>query len=345
MNKIILLIAILFISCKNESTQKFNSHRLVNTNDTLTIEYTGRGDVVHFKMFEGLHLNLSKDGQNRFVSKLEIPNLDSAIFTYNIIIQEMDSLKKMHEVAYEPRETDDFIWIGKHRQDTYIKSQNYMPYISTDTIQSEYLNEPREVTIYRNNSKGNKESIIYLTDGFVVNAYAPYVHKLIEENIIEPITLIGVHSSFSNRYKEYVADGDEEIFTNHKDFFFKEILEQYETELMVKNRYIYGFSNGAAFAMYCGINYADHFKDVIAFSTADYISEYSKSIEFKHDNYPYFYLGAGKYEESIYRDNLDFLNKMKSNNLKVEFKSFISGHDYNVWRIEFLKYLETEFRK
>ena len=44
-------------------------------------------------------------------------------------------------------------------------------------------------------------------------------------------------------------------------------------------RYMYGVSNGGAFCMYAGINYPDLFEEVIAFSTADYISEMIQPIK------------------------------------------------------------------
>ena len=75
------------------------------------------------------------------------------------------------------------------------------------------------------------------------------------------------------------------------------------------------------------------------------IFQYFKPIDFKFEDYPRFYLGAGRYEESIFKDNLEFLEVMKNNDIQVDFKEFISGHDYNVWKIEFLEYLETRFNK
>ena len=54
-------------------------------------------------------------------------------------------------------------------------------------------------------------------------------------------------------------------------------------------------------------------------------------------------MGAGRYEESIFKDNVNFVKKMKRKNISVEFKEFISGHDYYVWQIEFLAYLERVF--
>jgi enterochelin esterase-like enzyme len=36
---------------------------------------------------------------------------------------------------------------------------------------------------------------------------------------------------------------------------------------------------------------------------------------------------------------------MQENSLQVEFKAFIAGHDYNVWRVEFLEYVEKRFNQ
>jgi enterochelin esterase-like enzyme len=110
-------------------------------------------------------------------------------------------------------------------------------------------------------------------------------------------------------------------------------------------RYIYGFSNGGAFCMHAGINHPDLFEEIIAFSTADYITEFLRPIEFHFEKYPKFYMGAGRYEESIFKENTKFVPKLKSKNIQVEFKEFISGHDYNVWKFEFLTYLKKRFGK
>jgi hypothetical protein len=41
------------------------------------------------------------------------------------------------------------------------------------------------------------------------------------------------------------------------------------------------------------------------------ILQYLKPIEFKFEQYPRFYMGAGRYEESIFKDNSEFLEVMK----------------------------------
>ncbi len=75
------------------------------------------------------------------------------------------------------------------------------------------------------------------------------------------------------------------------------------------------------------------------------MAQWLNPIKFEFDEYPKFYMGAGRYEESIFKGNIEFLAVMKDNDIKVNFKEFVSGHDYNVWRIEFLEYLESRFKK
>lgn len=108
-------------------------------------------------------------------------------------------------------------------------------------------------------------------------------------------------------------------------------------------RFLYGVSNGAAFCMHAGISHPKIFEEIIAFSPADYISEIMKPIEFSYEKYPKFYMGAGRYEERIFRDNIKFVPKLKAEKIDVEFKEFVSGHDYNVWKFEFLNYIEQRF--
>jgi enterochelin esterase-like enzyme len=176
------------------------------------------------------------------------------------------------------------------------------------------------------------------------------IDRLISTNKIRPLKLIGIHSSSSNRYEEYVQGGnDNEQFKKHQKFVYSEVINsvEKETENWEGKKYLYGVSNGAAFSMHAGLNYPHLFEEIIAFSTADYISSIARMmnpITFNFDKYPKFYMGAGRYEKLFFNDNIKFFDKMKSNEIEVEFKEFISGHDDNVWRIEFLEYIEKRFK-
>ena len=378
----IIIFFILSVSCQSITDRTEES----TVNEKLTISYTGDADVVQFKMFEGLSQVLKQDSATGvFKGVLEIPNLNEAIFTYEIVVHKKDSLG--HMVELEPNKTliklnnndaiekeDRFLWIGKNRNDNYLENEELTGSLITKSITSEFLKEERGITVYTPKEVSSKTPHIYFTDGSVINSYAPFIDHMISTNRIRPVKLIGIHSSSSNRYEEYVKGSSKnELFKRHQQFFYKEVVNTIEAEMenLEGERYLFGFSNGAAFCMHEGINNPGEFEEIIAFSTADYINntssllseedlkrikelepeareellQYLKPIEFKFEKYPRFYLGAGRYEESIYKDNLEFLEVMKDNDIKVDFKEFVSGHDYNVWRIEFLEYLENRFKK
>ncbi len=347
MKRIILItltIITLLVSCNNKH-EEISGHELVSKGDILKIEYRGKGDVVEFKMFEGLNKILKQTKTGVFEGEIEIPDLENGIFSYEIIVHQKDSTGKKVEISYQPNnEERHFRWIGKKRMVLFSKAKNLKGEIKSIPINSNYLNEIRKLTIYYPAYISDKTPIIYLTDGSVVNSYAEYVDELITKKKIVPLILVGVHSSNENRYQEYVNNGIENnFFGKHEKFFFKEVIPKIENELNNWNgkRYMYGFSNGAAFCMYSGINHPEYFEEIIAFSTADYISEFIRPFEFRFQNYPKFYMGAGSYEEHIFQNNTRFIEKLKTKGIDVQFKEFVSGHDYYVWQIEFLEYLRS----
>lgn len=359
-NLFIVIIFISFtVSCQSNSVrteQKVASEILI-------INYSGDADFAQFKMFEGLHLILTKDSiTGTFGGELEIPNLNEAIFTYDVVIHKKDSLGQMIELKPESHlvklnqneaivEGERFIWLGENRNGSYSENEDLTGSLITKVVTSKFLDEGRQITVYTPKEVDSRIPHFYFTDGSVVKSYAPYIDRLISTNKIKPIKLIGIHSSSSNRYEEYVkGSNDNELFEKHQKFFYKEVIDTIEKEIenWEGERYLFGFSNGAAFCMHGGINNPSKFEEIIAFSTADYISAMAQRInpiKFKFDEYPKFYMGAGRYEESIFKDNIEFLEVMKENEVEVEFKELVCGHDYNVWRIEFLEYLENRFKK
>lgn len=354
----VVLICCLLVSCQPRSVETNNTH------DTkLVLSYLGEAEVVQFKMFEGLHQILSKDSaSNTFTTSIAIPKLQNAVFTYDIIVHAKDSSGRL--IALEPQKdlikvnneeamvvNDRFLFVGQKRKANFSKSKELNGSLISKFLGEEMLSERREISIYTPEKVAKDIPLIYCTDGSIVEAYAPYIDKLISSKKIKPIILIGIHSSSSSRYEEYVRGGENNVlFNKHETFVFDQVLKSSEEDIgdWSGKRYFYGFSNGAAFCIYAGLNHPDLFEEIIAFSTADYISAIAQMINpiaFKYSTYPKFYMGAGTYEKSIYNDNFQFVTKMENNDLDVEFREFISGHDYNVWRIEFLEYLEKRFRE
>ena len=380
----ITLITLVILSVSCQSNTETTEQKAIN--EKLIISYTGDADFVQFKMFEGISQVLELNSvTGYFECILEIPHLNKAIFTYDILVHKKDSLGQVVEI--EPNKTlitlnsneaiekgNRFLWIGKNRDDSYLENKELNGSLITKSMKSEFLEEKREVTVYTPKEVNSKIPHIYFTDGSVVNSYAPYIDYLISTNVIKPVKVIGIHSSSSNRYEEYVkGDKNNVLFRNHQQFFYQDVVNTIEKEIenWEGERYLFGFSNGAAFCMHEGINNPQAFEEIIAFSTADYITnplsllseedlkriealdtkareellQYLKPIDFKFEEYPRFYLGAGRFEESIFNDNVVFLSVMKDKGIKVNFKEFVSGHDYDVWRIEFLEYLKNQFKK
>lgn len=348
-NIITILFLALLVGCTNQE-EPFKGHRLHLKSGKMHIQYAGEGDVVQFKMFEGLAMILKKNKTGIFEGEFNIPNGEDALFSYDILVHQKDSLGNMIDLDYRTRSGDGkmFIWAGKNRTTSYPKAEDVGSNISHKAYKSNYLKTDRDLTIYTPDEVDENTPIIYMTDGSVVKSYAPYVDQMIREGMITPIILVGVHSSHTDRYEEYVDIGlKNETFEAHENFFYQEVMSEIEDSIKNWNgkRYIFGFSNGGAFCMHAGINHPELFEEVIAFSTADYISEFVRPIEFKFQQYPKFYMGAGRYEESIFKDNKKFVPKLKAQEISVEFKEFVSGHDYNVWKFEFLEYIEKRFTK
>jgi enterochelin esterase-like enzyme len=354
-NTLCLLLLAAFLSCHSGGEQPIvhepaqeaaPGHTLTSQGDILQILYKGEGDFVQFNMFEGLTLPLEKNPFGIFEGQLTIPDLNDGIFSYDIIVQQTSASGGVADINYRPKTEPLFRWMGANRKIDYAKAGELSGKIDKIDFKSRFLENERTVTLYTPPGISDETPIVYMTDGSAVAAYTPYVDTLISQGRIKPVALVGIHSSQEYRYEEYVHTGaPNDYFDRHENFFTQEILPFAEgaIENWRGKRYLYGFSNGGAFCMYMGINYPDWFEEVIAFSTADYISGFFRPVKLERKKYPKFYMGAGRYETSIFKDNVNFVRKMKRKDISVEFKEFISGHDYYVWQIEFLAYLERVF--
>ena len=346
MNEFTLIGILLCLGACNLKEESYPTHEIIGKNDKLEITYKGEGEAVEFKMLEGLQVNLRKESERKFTGDLEILDLDKSLFSYEFIVSRKDSTGKIINKQYKPesKEEHHFLWVGQKRDLNLAKSTNLGVRLKTIELDSRFLKEKRKLTIYTPTEESRDIPIIYLTDGQVLEYYAPYIDKLISEEKINPIKVIGLHSSSKNRFSEYIDIGSME-FKNHEGFYYQEVLNKIENEIQdwQGRRYIYGFSNGAAFCMYAGLNYPEMFEEIIAFSTACNISEMTTPEYFRFSKYPSFYLGSGRYEK--FKDNKIFLRILKSKEIEVSYKEFISGHDYNVWKFEFLEYLLKRFGK
>jgi hypothetical protein len=109
----------------------------------LQIRYSGEGDSVQFKMFEGLSQILRKNSEGVFEGQLEIQNLDDAIFSYDIIVHKKDGLGNMTELQYGPESKEErhFIWVGNKRNISFFKADKLSGELIYNEINSINLKE------------------------------------------------------------------------------------------------------------------------------------------------------------------------------------------------------------
>lgn len=241
--------------------------------------------------------------------------------------------------------------------------------IKTEDFYSPTLEENRKYTLYLPpNHEGSKElPLITFTDGKAVETYGKFIDKLIEENRIRPIALLGIHSISSTDYKEkiksrlseyvyqwYAGKAVKTIFKKHETFFLKEltpeIQEKYSFSAKRANNYLFGVSNGGAFVTYAGLNYPQKFSKIIAFSIADYISKFpanniKKHLKKKEIDYPYFVLSSGNQEQLFTKDNIYFAQELERYGHEYEYEVYDGGHDGVIWRERFLNFVVNEFKQ
>jgi enterochelin esterase-like enzyme len=350
-NTFLLFVLVCGSACQ-QNRAAAPSHLLeCKDNKTLVVRYEGEGDVVQFKMFEGLQQLLTKISPGVFEAAIEVPGCDDALFSYQIIVHQTEKDGRMVQLPYGVSDQlhGQLFWHGKNRSSPHLPNDKLEGKLVDTLVFSPALQANRGVSIYWPQSHDSGTPIVYCTDGTMVHGYAGYVDRLIMEGKIKPVIMVGVHSSDTHRHEEYVASSEEpSYFTKHERFFREEIIPNFEAGISGwhGNRYLYGFSNGAAFCMYEGIIKPKLFKSIIAYSTADYISEFGHSIDFNPAiKYPRFYMGAGRYEAGIFKDSQRFVKKMREHGVAVDFKEFVSGHDFQVWREEFLDWLKNEMEK
>ena len=231
--------------------------------------------------------------------------------------------------------------------------------ITIDTIISINLNEPRLISIYlpKGYTKDKTYPVVYSTDGqIIIDSYKQSLDSIIENKIIPEFIFVGVHSNennvpnsdFSYRNYEYIkgwADEKDTLlnarFSNHFNFFSKEVLNYVEKKYSVskerKNRFFYGTSNGAGFGVTLSSEYPDLFSNYICYSMAG--GNYD-NLKWTNSNSPYYYLSYGN-EEPLpliiaLKEFEEFLTQHKHPH---SFHIYNGGHDRKKWKSEFLKTL------
>lgn len=221
-------------------------------------------------------------------------------------------------------------------------------------IESKYLNESRELTIYlpKNFKQNKKYDVIYNTDGqFINDIFKSKLDSLFSLKNTKQFIIIGINSNereipnsqLQYRNYEYVESNskakDAELgmrFKKHLDFFVNEVGQNVQNQLQfkIKNKYFYGTSNGAGFGISLSKYYPKMFKKYILYSVAgaNYIN-----LNWNPKYYPLFIIRYGDKEFlPLIENNLNLSQYLNEHHYKHIFSSYEGNHKKEDWLNQFV---------
>ncbi len=232
-----------------------------------------------------------------------------------------------------------------------------------DTIKflSKALNETRDVFVYTppNFDKTQKLPVIYLADGESVQGLAPLIEPAILSGEIPQVVLVGMPAGVSAqtgaydvnkdfRAQEYLLGINLERFKKHETFFTEEVRlwaeQTYGVATDLKQRAVYGFSNGGTFAASMGERHPELYGKVMAFSVAG-SGVFFSSDSFKNKPIPEFYLVAGTLETPFYKNVIAMEKNFKAVGIPFVSSYWVTGHEFIMWSEELIPAIKWAFKR
>jgi enterochelin esterase-like enzyme len=239
--------------------------------------------------------------------------------------------------------------------------------VTLDSIYSKHLEQYRSFYVYlpKNYSRDTKYPVIYATDGQSLSdsLYFNIIDSLIDNNMVKPFIIIGV---FSNEQKvendfleyrnyEYLESwsnskliDNKHLYKSHFKFFTEELIshieEKYSVSKKFEERFMYGFSNGAAFCLSLSLKKPELFGSYILPSLVggDYfINEYLQKKETPKLLSKY-YFSYGTKEPF---NEIDIIKKfVKQKQINCTISKFKGEHERTKWAGEFLNYMKNNLK-
>lgn len=161
--------------------------------------------------------------------------------------------------------------------------------IRKETVGSRFLNKTRGIIVYL--PPGYNELVsypcIYCQDGmefFNFGRIATQTNRLILEEGMDPVIIVGVEVDLPNRTAEYAPEG--ERFQAYGRFFVEEMLpyveERYAVRKEADQRILAGDSLGATVSLHLALEHPDLFRCVMALSGA-FFEPTQKRLQREHD--------------------------------------------------------------
>ncbi|CAL4868323.1 hypothetical protein MMA231_02604 [Asticcacaulis sp. MM231] len=218
--------------------------------------------------------------------------------------------------------------------------------VDTVEIDSVHLGQKRGLTIYTppQSSPVDGYPVIYMADN-AVESFAPMVEKLILDDVIRPVLLVGIDNGGEARGREYLpgSRSDPQAYGRHEAFVLEEVMSLAEKKFHAAHRpsarMTYGFSNGGAWALAFGTKHYDLFGHVSAFAVA---GRPDATYDFAGAKGQALYLGAGAYDY-FNAQTAAFCKKAREAGLVCHYLTIYAGHDSSMWEQGLISALKGAF--
>lgn len=304
--------------------------------ENLSFFYEGAADEVRLccGIQEALH---QVRGSDIWLLTVHIPDLAYAIISYRFAA--FKNGKPVGGVSFNTH-----TWRGPLASLPGRQVQHLQGTIKHYSLPSGALKETRDLTVYLppGYQTGQTYPVIYMADGQSTEDMAYVLEPWLADRTLPPMLLVGVHSPQGQstsvpidlRAQEYLPNINTERFAAHEQFFTEMVRLWSEQTLGASTdrlqRAVFGFSNGAVFAIAMGLNHPDIYGHVLAFS-AGMEPQLRIRTAFNAD----YYLLSGKLETGFHANTKHIAQSLKQMGISTVFQDQVSGHDYVMWREAF----------
>jgi enterochelin esterase-like enzyme len=271
------------------------------------------------------YLNLLDEDTALWGLTVHVPRLDEAIIGYSFWEEKRGEFLSQSEYQ---------IWRGENASPAPPKSDPVQGTIENRSIESEALNERRDLTIYTPPYHDSTETypVIYLADGQSVWEFAKTIEALILAGDVPPMLLVGVHSG-EYRAEEYVPSMRSIRFGQHEEFFTREVRLWAEETLgastEASQRAVYGHSNGGTFAVAMALLHPELYGIAFPFSVSQ--NPFDTLTEAEIDPDLRLYFTAGTIETEFFENTQQLSETFAEAGAESHFSERVAGHDFIMW--------------
>jgi enterochelin esterase-like enzyme len=254
-----------------------------------------------------------------------VPRLDEAIIGYSFWESRDDEI--ISQTVYQ-------VWRGENAPPAPPKSNPLQGRVQDRKLDSEALNERRDLTIYYPPDYDSSQTypVMYLADGQAVWDFSTRIEVLILAGDIPPMLLVGVHSG-DYRAEEYLPSMRSVRFAQHEEFFTRELRLWAEETLgaspEASQRMVYGHSNGGTFAAAMALQHPDIYGIAFPFSVSQ--SPFDSYPDAEIDPNLRLYFTAGTIETGFFENTRELSETFAESGANSHFSERVAGHDFIMW--------------